>query len=243
MLPKAASVIVACVGALRYSPGGMHGFRLRFRVAPGTALAFAEPLTIPLADGVSVAAKPGEHSGMQEVNLHAEGMSEAEAQQRGARLRLAVRLAGAKQRLGVDTGRDIRIGCPGKVLQAMAAQEGVSLLPAVHGLVVFDATRPVEFLAVYGTPVVSRPAPPFMGTVAEVYANAPTLSPKQDVALDVYNSSRFENSVRARFLSLITAVECPLAGQAERPAEAQALLDTFIRQVEGPDSQPTSGNA
>jgi hypothetical protein len=208
----------------------MPGFRLRFRIAPGTALRFAEPLVIPLVDGVSVAAKSGEHGGIQYVNLQAEGMSEAEAQLRGARLRLAVRLAAAKLRVGVDTGDDRCIGRPGRVLQDMAAEEGVSLLPAVHGLTVFDATRPVAFLAACGTPVVSRPAPPFMRAVAEVYAHASTVSPKQNVALDVYNSSRFENSVRARFLSLTTVVEC-LVEQGERSAEARALLDTFMQQV------------
>jgi hypothetical protein len=209
----------------------MYGFRLRFFVAPGAGLTFADPeLTVPLVGGVNVAAKAGEHRRMQEVNLQAAGMSEVEARQYGERLRRAVRLAGVKVRLGVDTGRDRRLGTPGKVLVEMAAQDGVSLLPAVHGVAVFEATRPVKFFSASGDATVLRPAPPFMDEVSQFYASHPAVTDKQEVALDVYHSSRFEESPRARFLSLITVVEC-LAERPKRSSEERELLDRFAQQI------------
>lgn len=101
------------------------------------------------------------------------------------------------------------------------------------GLTVFEEKGETRFLSMgnIGISVTTK----FNGFVdewiTETHAN---LSRRNLIAYELYASSRFESSSRARFLLLVMAVES-LAIQKERPPEERVLIAEFVEKVAASD--------
>lgn len=65
---------------------------------------------------------------------------------------------------------------------------------------------------------------------AELVQQREPLAPKLELALELYNSTWFEESMSARFLTLITVVEC-LKDKNKRSTQIQALVKDFSAQI------------
>lgn len=131
-----------------------------------------------------------------------------DAEAAGRALKDAVQLASLDIGIGIDTGLDVVTGGPAQVTIEAAASQGIQLLPAVHGLQVFEETErlPVSIgLNAQGT--VLSPLDSFINSlVIRTHAFKP-LDDKRLLACRLYALSRFESSQRSRLLTLVTALD------------------------------------
>jgi len=149
----------------------------------------------------------------------------------GMRVKHALLIAGAQLKMGVDVGKDIATSGVGKFLRDQAVEHGVQLLNDIHGLVVFPDDMPVKLVRVFSAKVtVSRPSEKFTEALIHGYELAPSLDQKIILALEMYSASHFESSFRARFLTLVTAVEV-LADQEELDEEVRLHIDNLIKET------------
>jgi len=148
----------------------------------------------------------------------------------GRKLKQAISLFAAEQKIGLDVGK----GKAGSsfsdlVKENIRASKGVHLRDDVHGLDVYP--EGLHILAptfeAYGftTNVLSD----YEARIAH-YVNYPDLSPKEELALELYNESQFEGAINTRLIALITVVEI-LAEPKPRSKEATDFLNLLCGQV------------
>lgn len=99
------------------------------------------------------------------------------------------------------------------------------------GLTLVDASRKTVFAGV-GQPhvTIGLPIGHFADAFAEGYSLAPALSERSILALELFSASRFEASLRARFLTLVSAIEC-IAERPRRADDAMELVKSFQKQL------------
>lgn len=149
----------------------------------------------------------------------------------GMRVKHALLIAGAQLKMGVDVGKDIATSGVGKFLRDQAMEHGVQSLNDIHGLLVFPDDMPVNFIRVFSVKViVGRPPEKFTEALIHGYELAPSLDQKIILALEMYSASHFESSLRARFLTLVTAVEV-LADQEELDEEVRLHIENLIEET------------
>jgi len=213
---------------------GSFGFRLRFLFEKGRRLNYdGKSLKIQLSEtGPSVILKSAIGKKISETeNLAVFGSgfhSEGKAKECGVRLKGALLVIGAKLQRGIDTGEDEVVMGLGKDVKKKAKEQGFNVLDDIHGLCTFSEQLPVKVLS--GFPpslIVSSSEKIFVDELITVYGVNPSLSEKQILALDLYNLSRFESSLRARFVTLITAVEA-LSTRGKRTEPELAYLNILI---------------
>lgn len=170
--------------------------------------------------------------------------SEDKARVTGIRVKNALLVCSAAQRMGVDVGKDKLKSGAGKFLKDMAKDAGFNLLDDTHGLSVYPENPPVRFAAMnIGKIALARNSQTFVKELAEAYEANYELSAKEALALDIYNLSHFEeSSSRARFLTLVSAVECLCIRQphsAEVIEQVKTLKD-FISKSDLPKEEKES---
>jgi len=150
----------------------------------------------------------------------------------GRRAEQALMIAAAKIRLGIDLGTPgARSGFLAAGLEMVRAMNGLSADTAVVndalGLTLVDASRKAVFAGVGAAQlVVGTPVEQFAEAFIAGYALAPFVSDRSALALELFSASRFEGSVRARFLTLVSAVEC-IATRPPRGGSAVTLVRSF----------------
>lgn len=159
--------------------------------------------------------------------------TEEEARRHGEAAKHALRRAGVVANVPLDMGPDRASGSLGRGFREQLENEhGVQLRDDIHGLDVYeDDSRPVRFLSSRASPIVTASVDKFVpaleagfqrGTRRDAVRNE-----KVSLAADVYMLSEFEVSQRARFLTLMTALEV-LSERGERPKPVQKLLVEFL---------------
>ena len=186
----------------------------------------AESLDIPLSSaGLTLVLRSVSKTSIRESrNLTIRGTgfpSKEEAYICGRRAKKALMLCGARLRTGFDVGKDKATSGVGKVVKERAREMGIRLLDDVHGLSVFPEDMPVRFISARARLTVSRPPTRFVEEFRKAYEMSPEFSDKQSLAVELYSAAQFESSLRARFLTLVIAVEC-LSSQEE---QSQLVLD------------------
>lgn len=138
-----------------------------------------------------------------------------EAYQYGVKVKNAIHLTGAVLKLGIDVGKD-----DSKMLMDITIyqfKEKVrNCLSDVHGLSVYKVEPSLSFISVHGNVTIGVPANTFDVVLSK--AINVNLSEKHLLALELYNMSRFESSLRARLITLVTAVESMIKRQEIAPA-------------------------
>ena len=147
----------------------------------------------------------------------------------GGRALLAVLIAATRLRVGVDLGKD----APSSMLmtaglemirKANALPEDTVVLNDFLGLTLVDATRPTVFAGMKGGHVIiGKSIDQFADSFIEGFLVSDKLSKRSQLALELFSASRFEASLRARFLILISALES-ITLREERTDDAQQLL-------------------
>jgi hypothetical protein len=212
------------------------GFRIWFFAPPGTD-AGTQATLIPVPDcpdPIRLFQQPPVPNGLPTdrvaFSVHANDFhDQATAADVGSRVRSALGIYSAKERLGFDLGKDIETASWSAGMRNAAEESGEQLLPTVHGLQVFETTLQPRWLRVD----LRLSAPRKVNGLAEgVAAEYPArrLSDKTALALHLYNCSRNESDPRTRFLSLITVIEV-LADPGPRDLATAQFLDRCIEET------------
>jgi excisionase family DNA binding protein len=130
-----------------------------------------------------------------------------EAETAGRALKNVVQLASIDAGIAIDAGRDDVLGGPGQVVVDAAAEQGVLLLPDVHGLQVFEETGRPASLSITAHGVVTSPLRSFISALLIRSYHTKELDAKHSLASQLYGISRFETSQRSRLLTLVTALD------------------------------------
>lgn len=190
-----------------------YGFRIRFLLSKGQCIncdSGSLDLNLPKSGASITIRAVGAKSISDTDNIAIVGIgftTKAQATECGEKLKRAVLLVGASLRIGIDPGKDQSRGGLGKVVRDMGRHKGLNIINDIHGLCVYDEDLPVSFCSVKGDVIMGTQADRFAQELTSTYFRNPMLSDKQVLSLELYNSSHFESSLRARFLSLVTAVE------------------------------------
>jgi excisionase family DNA binding protein len=131
----------------------------------------------------------------------------AEAETAGRALKNVVQLASIDAGIAIDAGRDDVLGGPGQVVIDAAAEQGIQLLPDVHGLQVFEETGRPASLSITAHGVVTSPLRSFASALLIRSYHTKELDAKHSLASQLYGIARFEVSQRSRLLTLVTALD------------------------------------
>jgi len=149
----------------------------------------------------------------------------------GTRLKRALSLFAAQWRIGVDVGQDRATASTSRAVKDLvAAQQGFQLLDDVHGLDVYCEQPLVRRFGMEAYGATTYIIDDYEDSLRDLYTAQVTFTPKQRLALDLYNLSHFENDAKTRLLTLVTVVEV-LATRAKRSPAVRALLSGFIPKV------------
>jgi hypothetical protein len=96
----------------------------------------------------------------------------------GRALKNAVQLAAVDARTGLDVGKDVVRTSPGQVVIDQHAENGILLLPEVHGLLVYEETGTPMVLAARADFTVQSPLGAFTAAIA-IRVGAPILDEKR----------------------------------------------------------------
>lgn len=154
-----------------------------------------------------------------------------EAVHAGRRAKSAIAWSSARMRVGVDLGDDKSHGGASEYLKKRAMEEsGIRLLNDPHGLVVYeeDTLHPTRFMSVGGEPQGGRPISAFEDYFLQAVHVDLRLTDKETLAFELYGLSHFESAPRARFVTLISAIET-ISETKPRNAEALKHVERLIK--------------
>ena len=218
---------------------GPYRFRIRFHLnAKGVLLGDGSTLCASIGDSTQIALRTeskknpiGEadrlflHSGPYET--------ESKAWDVGGRIKDALLLTCASMRIAVDVGNDSANHCVGERVKAAAWEAGkIRIHEDVHGLMVYDSSERVSFSksdAIRLAP--NSDAQEFLEELTQNVSLGVTPSEKQRLAMELLGFSRFETSVRARFLTCMLAYETLLEPE-KKPEDLLAVLTDLQCTVE-----------
>jgi len=168
-----------------------------------------------------------------------------EAVHAGRRAKNAIAWSSAQMRVGVDLGDDKPRGGASEYLKKRAMEErGIRLLNDPHGLVVYeeDTQHPTRFTSMSGEPQVGKPISAFEDYFLEAVHMDLRLTDKETLAFELYGLSHFESAPRARFVTLISAVET-ISETKPRSAEALEHVERLIEFTRGSGLPPSEINS
>jgi hypothetical protein len=109
-----------------------------------------------------------------------------------------------------------------------AKEMGIELRGDPHGLVIYPDDPSIQFMSIQATAVVSSPIARFKERFNKYSEIGPPITDEQALGLELYSLSHFEASARARFVTLISAIESTVT-PIDRGTAAQAHLDSLIQ--------------
>jgi hypothetical protein len=95
-----------------------------------------------------------------------------------------------------------------------------------QGIDIFEHIENLRFVSFNAAITVGISPPNLITTFQREYQNNRLLTPKQELASEIYTGSFFDTSARSRFITLVTAIEA-LLEPSKRSIEIQTLVDGF----------------
>jgi len=165
--------------------------------------------------------------------------SEKEASEAAARAKHALLMWSVRQGIGIDLGdgqaRSIITNAGLKMFQARLERP---VRNAILGIDVYEHQDNLVFAELKAGLSLGKGSEVFVEQVAEAFRHPLTLTEKQVLAAEIYGASFFDESVRSRLITLVTAVEA-LLERADRCSKAQTLVTNMVdmvRKAEIPES-------
>jgi hypothetical protein len=174
--------------------------------------------------------------------------TEEEAAEAGRHVKNAVMWWGAKERVGVDVGNDSTDAVVTQTwIDQVREEQGIRLINEVHGLQVYeeDPEHPTKFVFSSVEAKLRKGIEVFEQSFREVVDLGLEFTNRETLAFELYGVSHFESAERARFLTLINAIESisePKARSPEAVKHVEMLIeltrdsglpDSEIRSMEG----------
>lgn len=196
-----------------------YGFRIKFLVPRVNRIQDElQSIEINLPDSKQLLLKSALDNSIGESNelilLGGGFSSEEEAYAYGIRAKNSLIVCSSILQVGIDVGVEIRTNevelCTPQALQDLILrEEGTRLLDNVYGLSVYPEDNPIciSFTSAFG--IVGMPAEKFVNEFIKAYNLEPhKFTDKQLLAFELYSWSHFESSSRAKFITLVTVIEC-----------------------------------
>ena len=149
----------------------------------------------------------------------------------GRHVKNAVMWWGAKTRVGVDCGNDsTNAWVTQYYIDQVREEQGIRLLNELHGLQVYeeDPELPTQFVASSVQPKILKGIEDLDRHFCQAVDAGLEFTDRETLAFELYGLSHFEAAERARFLTLVTAIESVSQPKA-RSAEASAHVEKLIR--------------
>ncbi|MBA3425952.1 MAG: hypothetical protein H0U04_15735 [Rubrobacter sp.] len=215
-----------------------YHFRVRFQLPHNRVLDSEEQsldLHSPTGRGTCViAAVSGEsfrESQWLLIKDGGEGFStEDEAAQAGRHVKNAVMWWGAKERVGIDVGNDATDAIVTQTcIDRYREEQGIRLLNELHGLQVYeeDPKLPTKFVWSSVEAKLRKGVEVFEQSFHEAFDLGLEFTERETLAFELYGLSHFESAERARFLTLINAIESISESEA-RSSEAVRHVEKLI---------------
>jgi hypothetical protein len=150
-----------------------------------------------------------------------------EAERCGNRVKNSILLCGPILRTGFDIGKDKASFIIGNYLKEKGKELGFNIIEDTHGLCIFEEELKVTVFSSKSSVIIGTPLKLLIDKFNHIYGIDINLSNKETLALELYNMSFFESSLRARFVTLISAIEA-LCKRFKRSNEAIKYLDNLI---------------
>jgi hypothetical protein len=228
-------------------------FRVRFRLPHGRVLNSEEQsldVRLPSASGPYVlAAVSGEslkESQWLLIKDVGDGFAtEDEAAEAGRHVKNAVMWWGAKVRVGVDVGDNTTDAVVTQYyIDQVREEQGIRLLNELHGLQVYeeDPELPTQFVASSVEAKLLKGIEDFEQYFREAVEMGLEFTERETLAFELYGLSHFESAERARFLTLVNAIESISENKARSPEAVKHVekLIELTRDSGLPDSQVQS---
>jgi hypothetical protein len=215
-----------------------YGFRLRLVLAPGRRIESRDDtLTLRSAGGSEFQLKPVDASVIADARslaIRSSGYADEEAARAtGQRVKDALLLASVTTNLGADLGRDRQTSSlAGHVREKIRKEHGVEMLGDVHGLAVFPEDRETRFFRAQATITVGTQADNLRKDFANHFEYATAVTVRHRISAELIALSHFETSIRARFLTLMTALEV-LSERKHRGQQYQQAISILVQYAEG----------
>lgn len=219
-------------------------FRLRFRVEGGALVdeeSSSVEIDLPESEGTVQLSAQREDS-LKEASWHllkGEGYeTEEEALEAGERFREILQYYPViKRGIHVDVGDDEPTGQASDPLKEgvkkRAKERGkqVEIYDPVHGLDVYpEQPQPVVWDMHFEATVEQPPGPNSKEIIPDLYESDLDMDERSSLACSLYSAAQIEESSRATFLFLVTAIES-LLDLAEKSEDAVSLVEGFIEEV------------
>jgi hypothetical protein len=215
------------------------GFRLQFRTSIAQLIDIENESIIikPRENGRTIKLLPvSKDSNNNCFNLVIQGSGYAsgeEASKEGGRIKNSILLSGLSLRMGFDIGKDkIKFQLSKALKDEYKEKYGVQIIDDVHGLVVYSEDKPIDVMSAKITGIVSDSINNFINDFLKYYKNNYIISEKQSLALELYNLSHFDKSLRGRYLTLVTVIES-LSIREERSGVSIRHLEELIEITKG----------
>lgn len=167
--------------------------------------------------------------------------SEIEAHTRGIRVKNALIFCATQLQIGIDCGKDKSRSAVAKFIKDRAKELGWLLLDNVHGLSVYQDDLPVRIFGANASLTTGKTSARFTEEFKKAYELSLNFSDKLLLAFELYGASHFEISIRARFVSLITAIES-ICVQGNHSVTVLNYLDELIKFTNANFDDPEKNN-
>jgi hypothetical protein len=155
--------------------------------------------------------------------------SEKKAFDQGVKIKKALLMSGPVLRIGLDVGNDRSSSSISTGLkQSVFKKTGVKIIEDVHGLSVYSEDYPTQVMSISGSGV-TQPwtAEEFLNAILDINSKLRDLTEKESLCLELFSASHFEKSERARFITLVLAIES-LLEPIKRRKEVAELVGSFL---------------
>ncbi len=214
-------------------------FRVRFRFPHNRVLDSEErsvdvPM-LPMGGTYVIAAVSGESLNDSQWLLIKDGgegfATEDEATKAGRHVKNAIMWWSAKERVGVDVGQDTTDAMMTQTyLDQIGEEQGIRVINSFHGLQVYeeDPNFPTRFVVVSADAKLLKSTEEFTKNFQTAVELGLEFNERETLAFELYNLSHFEAAERARFLTLVSAVES-ISENKDRSPEAVAHVESMIK--------------
>jgi len=215
-------------------------FRLRFHLRDGDSIGLdlEEAILFSMPNNVTIKIKSAakdtpikSHSRAALVGGPFE--SEDAARIAAFHARRALLAWAVSQRIGMDLGDDkLRSQFTRYGLGELSSQVGQPVRNDVHGLDVYESDGKTLFVSWNMDAKLTKAGDAFMRDLHHLLGNPPQMTDKQALSAELYALSFFESSFRARFLTLVAAIEALL-----EPAFRHEVVREFVSDAQGRAAQ------
>lgn len=214
-----------------------YGFRIRFILHHDSTIQHeTDTLAILLPEGKhAVLLQSATNQSLREShNLIIRGSGFASADEAfafGCRVKNSLMVCSSLLGMSVDLGEDKATSGVGKIIKDEAKKAGFMMLNDVHGLCIYPEDIPVTFSSVNGPKAKGTSTVTFIREFTRAYELAEDINSRQLLAFELYSSSKWTPSKKARLFLLMNALESLVS-----PDEQSLNIEEIIREKLGDES-------